>query len=128
MKEELKAQNKFEEELLLNGYKFFKDIWKKSIKGIQKKVTDKKGIKYFITGYHYNISLDFPNAPNKDSYEFGVQFTYKNDGKSFTVNMNLFSTEFVDDKYGKITSIKEVEDYFENIFKKTKAVYYEEAY
>lgn len=118
--------NKFEEELISNGYKFFNDTWKNSIKGIQKKFVDDIGTKYFITGYHYNFSKDFPDRDfdNYDRYNFTVQFQYDNEGKGKTIDIS-YSADFVDNPYRPLTTIKEVEDYFENIWFKTKADYYE---
>lgn len=118
--------NKFEEELISNGYKFFEDTFKKSIKGIQKRFTDDNGIKYFITGYHYNLSKDFPqmDLSDYDRYNFTVQFIYEEETKSKTVDIS-YSADFIDNHWRPLTSLKEVEDYFENIWVMTKAEYYE---
>jgi len=123
---EFEPINEFEEELVNNGYKFFKDLWKKSIKGIQKRFTDKNGTKYFITGYHYNFSKDFPERDfeNYDRYNFTVQFIYEEETKSKTVDIS-YAADFVDNPWRPLTSLKEVEDYFENIWVMTKAEYYE---
>jgi hypothetical protein len=37
--------NSFEQELVDSGYKWFTDNWKNSIRGFQKRITDKKGTK-----------------------------------------------------------------------------------
>ena len=52
--------NSFEQELIDNEYNIFKDYLKNSIRGFQKKFTDKNGIKYFITIYHYNFNKQIP--------------------------------------------------------------------
>lgn len=118
--------NKFEEELIGNGYNFFKDTFKNSIKGIQKRFTDENGTKYFITGYHYNFSKDFPERDfdDYDRYAFTVQFSYEGESKSKTVDIS-YSADFVENKWRPLTTLKEVEDYFENIWVITKAEYYE---
>ena len=119
-------RNNFEQELINNGYKFFKDTWKGSIKGIQKKFTDENGTKYFITGYLYNLKEQHPDRdlPDGDKYTFTVQFGYDENGKDITVDIN-YSADFVDNPWRRLTTLKEVEEYFENIFIKTGAEYYE---
>jgi hypothetical protein len=51
-------RNNFEQEMIDNGYKIFKSSFNNSLRGFQKKFTDKKGVKYFITVWHYNQNLN----------------------------------------------------------------------
>ena len=118
-------RNPFEGELIANGYRFFKDGWKNSLRGIQKRFRDDKGTRYFITGYHYNHHEQIsPNLTNQDSYAFEAQFRIDKDGKDQTIDVS-FSANFLPNKYRHITTLKEVEDYFEKMFLHLKADYYE---
>lgn len=120
----LKAVNEFEEELLERGYKLFKDNWNGSIKGIQKRITDERGIKYFITIYHYNFKQQFPNshAEDEDRYRCECQFSVAEDK---TVDISL-AADFLPNNYGrKIMTIDEMEQFFEDMFIHLKADYYE---
>jgi len=77
----------------------------------QKKVCDKKGIKYFINCYHYI----FQNLPeSREGWEFKLQ-TESNFG---TVNTTLFNT-------GKKT-INQIEVFMECTWGNYGAKYYEE--
>lgn len=124
--------NEFEQTLIDNGYRFFKDNLKNSIRGIQKKYTDEKGVKYFITGYHYNFAKQFPHildstnteSLKKDKYTFESQFIKEKEGKAETVNVS-FSAEFLPNSERPASSLKEVEDFFEKIFKDFGFNYYE---
>jgi len=125
--------NEFEQTLVDNGYKFFNDTFKNSIRGIQKRFTDECGTKYFITGYHYNFAKQFPKiGEDIDRYTFHVQF--RNDkyidenkegsGKDQTVDVS-FSADFLPNKWRPITKLKEMEDFFEKMFTDFKFDYYE---
>ena len=133
--------NEFELQLKEAGYRWFKDNWKNSIRGFQKKFTDKKGTKYFITGYHYNHKkqLNRHELEDKDDYMFDVQFSinkydeFKEDdlngkqpiyGKSQTVDLT-FSADFLPNKWRPVTTLKEVEEFYEKAWKDMKADYYE---
>ena len=122
----MKAINNFEEQLLERGYTFFKDHLKDSIKGIQKRFTDDLGTKYFITGYHYNHAkqLERDDILSKDSYTFTAQFRMDKSDKDKTIDIN-FSAEFLPNKYKEISTIEEVEEFFEYMWKSCKANYYE---
>jgi hypothetical protein len=130
--------NEFEQTLIDNGYKFFRDNWKNAIRGIQKRFDDERGTKYFITGYHYNWAKQFPEREDlakedTDRYTFHVQFRYdkyrgNNEeteyGKDQTIDVS-FSGDFLPNKYRPITSLKEMEDFFEKMFVDFKFDYYE---
>lgn len=129
------VNNEFEKKLVDSGYKFFKDNWKGSMRGFQKKITDKFGIKYFITGYHWNFGKKYTNAEDRDSYSFDVQFQiekYKGVdkdgesiyGKSKTVDIN-FSAYFLPNQWRPITELSEVEEFYENCWNDMMADYYE---
>ena len=119
--------NEFEKQLEKAGYKWFEDRWKSSLRGIQRRITDDKGIKYFITGYHYNFSKSFPESKLdvRDSYTFHGQFTFKKDGKEFTVNVEFWS-DFVDNPWRNVATLQDVEDFFEKMWNDMGAEYYEE--
>lgn len=107
-----------EKDLLDNGYY---EINKDDLlhdefveKAYQKRVTDETGIKYFIECLKYKQikhpitgedMLFFP-------YEFNTQLSNENDKP---INLKMFSG----------WSIKEVEDFVENVFKTQNCLYYE---
>jgi hypothetical protein len=120
--------NEFELQLKEAGYKWFKDNWKRSKRGFQKKFKDKKGIKYFITGYHYNFKEEFPeqvhDEPPHDKYSFDVQFTTGKEKKYHTIDLH-FSADFLPNKWRPVTTLKEVEEFYEKAWKNMEADYYE---
>lgn len=118
--------NEFEKQLEKAGYKWFHDNWKSSLRGFQKRITDEKGTKYFITGYHYNFSKSYPerNLDNIDSYIFHGKFVIKKDGKEFIVNVE-FRFDFVDNLWCNIIILQDVEEFFEKTWNYMGAEYYE---
>lgn len=132
---DISFNNEFEIQLKKEGYKWFKDNWKKSIRGFQKKFSDQKGTKYFITGYHYNHSkqLNRPDLKLEDSYMFDVQFILDDvrfeekeriNGKSQCIDIQ-FSADFLPNEYRPITSLYEVEQFYEKIWNNLGQPYYE---
>ena len=74
---------------------------------MQKRITDKKGTKYFINYYIYNTSAYYsPKDPCELSYDVEVQFDKGNE----TFNLTLLASS----KH----TIKSVESFFEDVFKK----------
>jgi hypothetical protein len=118
--------NEFEKQLEEAGYHWFKDHWKNSLRGFQKRFRDDKGTKYFITGYHWNFGVSYPDrAEDRDQYSFDVQFTIGKGGKSQTINLD-FSAEFLPNQWNNtITTLKEVEQFYEKAFNDFGADYYE---
>ena len=118
--------NEFEQLMIDSGYRFFKDHWKDSVRGIQKRFEDDKGTKYFITAYHYNFSKQFPerkDIQDKDSYSFTAQFHLDGLGKSQCINIE-YSAQFFPNEYWQTTSLEEVETFFEKMFVDSGADYY----
>lgn len=117
---DLNFNNNFEIELKKAGYKIFKDNWKNSLRGFQKRFVDDIGIKYFLTGYHYNFGKQIPNQnlPDIDTYSFDTQFTIK-DGKTINIDFHM---DFLKNPY---SNLKEMEEFFENTWKNMNANYYE---
>lgn len=115
--------NEFEKQLEEAGYRWFRDNWKNSLRGFQKRFTDEKGTKYFITGYHWNFGKVYPDrADDRDEYSFDAQFDI---GGDVCVNID-FSATFLPNKWNrKITTLKEVEDFYEKTWNDMKAEYYE---
>ena len=118
--------NEFEKQLEAAGYHWFKDNWKNSLRGFQKRFRDDKGTKYFITGYHYNFGSVYPDrAENRDQYSFDVQFRIERDGKDQTIDLR-YSAEHLPNEWGRpIASLKEVEEFYEKAFNDFGADYYE---
>ena len=121
--------NSFEQELIDNGYKIFKDNWKHAIRGFQKKFEDEEGIKYFITVYHYNHKKQNPqwvNISPYDSYMFSTQFRLDKKGKDSCIDID-YSADMLSNEYRPITTLKEVEDFFEKVFITFNIDYYEKS-
>jgi hypothetical protein len=118
--------NYFEKELIDNGYRWFKDNLKSSIRGFQKRITDEKGTKYFITGYHYNFHTQgyVDESEDRDSYSFTAQFNIITDGVEKTIDISLGS-DFIHNEWRKLCTLKEAEEFFENSWNTMKCEYYE---
>lgn len=118
--------NFFEQELVDNGYKIFNDTFKGAIRGFQKKITDKEGIRYFITIYHYNFGLQFPDRgiEPRDSYSFHVQFRANKDSQDQCIDVH-YSSDMIENQYRPITTLRETEDFFDKFFTTFNVDYYE---
>ena len=116
--------NEFEKQLEAAGYKWFEDHWKNSLRGFQKRFRDDKGTKYFITGYHWNFGEKYPDMENRDQYSFDVQFIVDNGGKSQTIDLR-YGADFLPNDYRPVTTLKEVEEFYEKAWKDFGADYYE---
>ena len=118
-------RNNFEQEMIDNGYKIFKSSFNNSLRGFQKRFDDKKGKKYFITIWHYNHSeqLGLENVPKGDSYTADTQFRFDNEGKDNTCNIEYWG-DVLPNKWRPVTTLKDIEDFFETFWKKMKPDYY----
>lgn len=117
--------NEFEKQLEEAGYRWFEDMWKNSLRGFQKRFRDERGTKYFITGYHWNFGLTYPDrAENRDQYSFDVQFRIKENSKDQTIDIK-YNADFLPNPYREVTKLTEVEDFYEKMWKDIGADYYE---
>lgn len=115
--------NEFEKQLEVAGYKWFKDMLNNSLRGFQKRFTDEKGTKYFITGYHYNFGKIYPYVEDRDEYSFDVQFRFRE--KDYVVDLR-FSGTFLPNKWDRpISTLKDVEEFYEKAWRDMGADYYE---
>ena len=123
---EREIRNNFEQEMIDNGYKIFKSSFNNSLRGFQKRFDDKKGKKYFITIWHYNHSeqLGLENVPKGDSYTADTQFRFDNGGKDNTCNIEYWG-DVLPNEWRAVTTLKDIEDFFETFWKKMKPDYYE---
>ncbi len=123
---EKEIRNSFEQEMIDNGYKIFKSSFNNSLRGFQKRFDDKKGKKYFITIWHYNHSeqLGLENVPKGDSYTADTQFRFDNEGKDNTCNIEYWG-DVLPNEWRAVTTLKDIEDFFETFWKKMKPDYYE---
>lgn len=119
-------RNSFEQELVGNGYTIFNSIYKNSIKGFQKRIKDEKGTKYFINIWHYNHAeqLERDDIKKEDVYTANSQFRFNKEGKDSTCDIQ-FTGDFLPNEYREITTLKDIEDFFETFFRKMKPDYYE---
>lgn len=120
------VNNDFEQSLVDNGYSFFKDSCRNSIRGFQKRIVDDYGTKYFITGYHYNHKkqMNRPDLEDRDSYCFDVQFRINEKTKDYCVDLR-FSADFLPNKWSQTTSLQDVENFYERAWNDMLADYYE---
>lgn len=119
-------RNSFEQELANNGYNIFKSSYRNAIKGFQKRVKDEKGTKYFIDVWHYNHAeqLGRDDLPKEDTYTADSQFRFGKEGKDSTCDIQ-FTGDFLPNEYREVTTLKDIEDFFETFFRKMKPDYYE---
>ena len=120
--------NSFEQELIDSGYKIFKSAFSYSIRGFQKRLDDDKGKKYFITIWHWNHGKQHPewnNAPDKDSYEFDLQFSIGKYQRELIVNLKITGKNLPDEYEGEIISLAETEEFIEKTWKDMGCPYYE---
>ena len=117
--------NEFEKQLEAAGYKWFEDNWKNSLRGFQKRFRDEHGTKYFITGYHWNFGKAYPDrAEDRDEYSFDVQFIVDKGGKSQTIDLR-YGADMLPNQWRPVTTLKEVEEFYEKAWKDFGAEYYE---
>ncbi len=113
----------FEQVLIENDYKEYKDVHSKCKKSFSKTFYDEKGKKYIVICEQYNHS-NYLDRTLPDSYSFNVQFrVYKKD-KDQIINIE-FSADMEENEWRTKTNLEEVELFFENMFIATKADYYE---
>ena len=120
--------NSFEQELIDSGYKIFKSGFSRAIKGFQKRFDDSKGKKYFITVWHWNHGKQHPewnNAPDKDSYEFDLQFRIGKYQKELIVNLNISGKNLPDEYSGDVISLAETEEFIDKTWNNMGCPYYE---
>jgi hypothetical protein len=116
--------NNFERQLEASGYRWFRDNWKNCIRGFQKKFTDEKGVKYFITGYHYNhYKQGLNQAPDRDTYTFDIQFRLKGDKEPW-VDLQ-YHADFLDNEYRPTSTLKDAEEFYEKMWQQMGGKYYE---
>ena len=102
------------EKILENsGYKRYDDIWRHAYCLYQKKITDKKGIKYFINYYLYR--------DEKQNITFEVDLQFELD--DCVMNITLFNFKIEELIYPVVEAI---EAKVEDIWQKLGAKYYEE--
>lgn len=119
--------NNFEQELIDDGYRFYKDNLYNSIRLIQKEFNDEVGVKYYISIYHYNFRRKFPNrtdVEDVDSYDCKCRYIIDKKGKHKSITVS-FNAKFLPNKYNAITTKKEMENFFEGMFWYLKADYNE---
>lgn len=115
--------NEFEQNAIDNGYKWFPDLWKHSLRGFQKAIRDDKGqIKYYINGYHYNHSKQLGvNGDVTDSYMFEVQFSKNERTIDVTYSATYLATEH---KFDNLATLEEVEAFYEQMWQSMGFDYY----
>ena len=119
-------RNSFEQEMIDKGYKTFKSGFNNSLRGFQKPFSDDKGKRYFITIWHYNHAeqLDRDDIPKKDSYTADSQFRFEKQDKDATCNVEFWG-DVIPNEYKSLTTLKDIEDFFEKFWYLMKPDYYE---
>ena len=113
----------FEQVLLDNGFKEYKDVYSKCSKSFGKTLYDEKGKKYMVICKQYNHSKYIEKSV-PDSYTFNVQFRLDKKDKDQVINIE-FSADMEENEWRTKTNLEEVEMFFESMFLTTKADYYE---
>jgi hypothetical protein len=119
-------RNSFEQEMVDNGYNIFTSSFNTAIRGFQKRIKDDKGTKYFITIWHYNHAeqLQRSDIEQRDSYTTDSQFRFNKGNKDCTCNIEFWGDTFPNE-YREVTTLKDIENFFEEFFNKMQPDYYE---
>lgn len=122
-----KINNSFEQTMIDSEYKIWEDNFDSAIRIFQKKFVDMYGIRYYLTCKHYNlykqgVTHDITN--DDDKYDFSVQYRLNEKSKDQIVDIR-FSGDVLPNKYRDITTLEEIETFFENMFLYLKAEHYE---
>jgi hypothetical protein len=119
-------RNSFEQEMIDKGYKVFKSGFNNSLRGFQKRFDDDKGKRYFITIWHYNYAeqLNRDDVSKRDSYTADSQFNFDGEGKDATCNVEFWGN-VLPNEYRPLTTLKDIEDFFEKFWYLMKPDYYE---
>jgi len=113
--------NAFEQEMIDAGYKPFKSSFKQyAERGFQKRITDEHGTKYFINIWHYKN----PYRENQESYTADGQFRFNNKGKDAACNVEYWGDVFLN-PHRELTTLKDIEEFFEKFFNTMNPDYYE---
>ncbi len=110
-----------EEILLENGYRKF--LQEEGRVLYQKKLTDEKGIKFYIDCYHDTFNFKQKDAP-KSWWTFGIQFTLE-DGNCVEIRTIQWFNE--DGIYSGKNNLH-AEDYLEKMWMANGSPYYEKFY
>lgn len=109
----MEIRNEFEQSMIDQGYKVFKHNHKNAIRGFQKDIIDDKGIRYYITVYHYNHKeqLQLESVPSGDTYTANAQF-----------NLDKATTNI---EYWGENDLNKIEDFFYKCWVALMPDYYE---
>ena len=105
------------EDFIKSGYKKFNTNGLKSSDfGLQKRIDDAKGQKYYITVWVYDYS-GYEHYQDENKYRFmpDVQFTMLNESRRITLNMHVDENDTVED----------IESFYDLLWKRLKCDYYE---
>jgi hypothetical protein len=113
---------KIEQDIIESGWKKFKSAVHRRerfyIESFQAKITDEKGIRYFINCDKFDYKHD-----DKFTYVFNMQFKNK---KSQHVNIETCQWHFYEDKYNNyVSTLTDVYILAEDIWESLGADYYE---
>jgi hypothetical protein len=119
-------RNSFEQEMIDKGYTPFTSSFNNSLRGFQRRIIDDVGKRYYITIWHYNHAeqLERDDVPKEDSYTADCQFRFDKGGKDCTCNIEFWG-DVLPNKYRSVTTLKDVEDFFEKFWYLMKPDYYE---
>lgn len=114
--------NQFEQDMIDAGYKTFTSSFKQyAERGFQKCIRDDKGKRYYITIWHYK---DTYTGSEKDSYTADCQFRFDKEGKDSVCDV-AFSGDALPNEYRPVTTLQDIEDFFEKFWYLMKPDYYE---
>jgi maltodextrin utilization protein YvdJ len=121
---EKKERDDFEKSLLDAGYRKFKDQLYNAQYGLQKRIVDENGTRFFINCYRYNPAESY-NLEETHDYTFKVQFTKFEETKDQTIDMSFSATWFKNQYNRELTSLEDVEDFFNAMWSNNNFDYYE---
>lgn len=126
MKDIKEIRNSFEQEMIDKGYNVFTSSFNNALRGFQRKITDDIGKKYYITIWHYNHAeqLERDDIPKEDSYTADCQFRFDKKGKDATCNVEYWA-DVLPNEFRDVTTLSDIEQFYEDFFNKMKPDYYE---
>jgi len=98
------------DDLESNGYKYFKDMYRKSNGGYQKRIYSENGTRYFINVYYYDFST-IPNLPFKELFDCDLQFKVRGEYLNLDFNCRDLTIKQLESKVEWLFTTLGAEDY-----------------
>lgn len=122
-----KINNDFEQGMINRGYRIWRNNNDSAIRLFQKPFSDIYGIRYYLTCKHYNYykqNVTVNIEHDYDRYSFSAQFEINDNTTENTIDISYYG-DMIPNKHRDITSLDDIEIFFENMFLYLNAKHYE---